>query len=64
MGALRRTHSVVKFMVKVKLMENNVKSHVGRVMVAKVINQKRRPGMMLKTNRTDRPSEANTVETP
>jgi hypothetical protein len=62
--ALRSTYSVVKFIVKVKLMENSVNSHVGRVMVAKVINQKSRPGMMLKSNRTDRPREANIVETP
>ena len=30
---------MVKFMVKVKLIEKSVKSHVGRVMVEKVINQ-------------------------
>ena len=29
-------------------MENNVKSHVGRVMVVKVISQNSRPGIMLK----------------
>jgi hypothetical protein len=55
---------VVKFIVKVKLMEKSVNSHVGRVMVAKVINQKSRPGMMLRRKRTDRPREANTVEMP
>jgi hypothetical protein len=63
-GALGCTHRVVKFMVKVKLMENSVKSHVGRVMVVKVISQKRRPGMILKMKSTDRPSEANIVATP
>jgi hypothetical protein len=30
---------VVKFMVNVKLMEKSVKSHVGRVMVEKVMTQ-------------------------
>jgi len=30
---------VVKFIVKVKLMEKSVNSHVGKVMVVKVINQ-------------------------
>lgn len=33
------TYSVVKFMVNVKLMEKSVKSHVGRVMVEKVMSQ-------------------------
>ena len=33
------THSVVKFIVKVKLIEKIAKSHVGRVIVAKVISQ-------------------------
>jgi hypothetical protein len=51
-------------MVKVKLMENRVKSHVGRVMVAKVMTQKRRPGIMRKTNRTVRQIQTNIVETP
>jgi hypothetical protein len=36
---------VVKFMVKVKLMEKRVKSHVGRVRVVKVISQYRKPGI-------------------
>jgi hypothetical protein len=48
----------VKFIVKVKLMENSVNSHVGSVMVAKVISQKSTPGMMLKSDRTGRPKEA------
>jgi hypothetical protein len=55
---------VVKFIVKVKLMEKSVNSHVGRVMVAKVINQKSMPGMMLRRKRTDRPKEANIVKMP
>ena len=39
-------------------MEKSVNSHVGRVMVAKVINQKSKPGMMLTRNRMDWPNEA------
>jgi hypothetical protein len=31
------SYKVVKFMVKVRLMENKVKSHVGSVMVVKVM---------------------------
>ena len=61
---LRSTHRVVKFIVKVKLMENSVNSHVGSVMVAKVISQKRMPGMKLKSDRTGRPKEANMDEMP
>jgi hypothetical protein len=49
----------VKFIVKVKLMENSGNSHGGRVMVAKVINQKSRPGIMLRRKSMDRPKEAN-----
>ena len=33
------THSVVKFMVKVRLVENRVKRKVGRVMEVKVTSQ-------------------------
>lgn len=33
------TYKVVKFMVKVKLMEKSVKSHVGSVIVQKVMIQ-------------------------
>lgn len=33
------TYKVVKFMVNVKLMENSVNSHVGSVMVEKVMIQ-------------------------
>lgn len=43
--ARRMRSSVVKFMVKVKLIEKSVNSHVGRVMVVKVITQYRRLGM-------------------
>ena len=53
------TYSVVKFMVNVRLMENRVKSHVGRVIVVKVINQNSNPGIMLKKNSANRPSAAN-----
>lgn len=34
-----KTYRVVKFMVKVRLMEKSVKSHVGSVMVEKVMSQ-------------------------
>lgn len=40
------TYMVVKFMVNVKLMENSVNSHVGSVIVAKVISQYSRLGMV------------------
>ena len=39
------TYRVVAFIVNVKLVENNVKSRVGRVMVMKVTAQKRMLGM-------------------
>jgi hypothetical protein len=61
---MRSTHSVVKFIVKVKLMENNVNSHVGSVIVVKVISQKSAPGMMLKSDKTSLPKEANMDEMP
>jgi hypothetical protein len=61
---MRSTHSVVKFIVKVKLMENNVNSHVGSVIVVKVISQKSAPGMMLKSDKTGLPKEANMDEIP
>ena len=54
----------MKFIVKVKLMENSVNSHVGSIMVAKVISQKSTPGMMLKSDRTGRPKEVNMDEMP
>jgi hypothetical protein len=40
---------VVKFMVNVRLMEKSVKSHVGSVMVEKVITQYNTLGMVCKT---------------
>lgn len=42
--------------MKVKLMLNRVNSHVGSVMVVKVINQKRRPGMTLRRKRISCPT--------
>lgn len=39
------TYRVVKFMVKVRLIENNVNSHVGSVMVVKVMSQYSARGM-------------------
>ena len=37
--SMGRTHKVVAFMVKVRLVENRVKRKVGMVMVVKVITQ-------------------------
>lgn len=53
------TYRVVKFMVKVRLMEKRVKRMVGRVMVEKVTIQKRSPGMNLAMSNNDRPRDAN-----
>jgi hypothetical protein len=39
------THNVVKFIVNVRLIENRVKSHVGKVMETKVISQYSIPGI-------------------
>jgi len=39
------TYKVVKFMVKVKDMEKRVNSHVGSVIVVKVIIQRSAPGI-------------------
>lgn len=58
------TNSVVKFMVMVRLMENRVNSHVGRVIVAKVMSQYRTPGMMLKRKSIHCPSAANIEAVP
>lgn len=44
---LARTNSVVKFMVKVKLVEKSVNSHVGKEIEVKVMSQKRTPGITL-----------------
>ena len=53
---------MVKFIVNVKLMENRVKSHVGSVIVVKVINQNNRPGMTLSRRKTHRPNAARMEE--
>lgn len=45
-------------MVKVKLIEKRVKSHVGSVIVANVISQKRKPGMMLRRKYVQCPTVA------
>lgn len=52
-----QTYRVVKFMVKVRLMEKRVKSQVGRVMVVKVITQYRRPGTTWKKKKKTRPTK-------
>jgi len=52
--ALRSAHSVVKFIVNVRLMEKRVKSHVGRVIVVKVMIQYRVPGSTRRTVRMTR----------
>jgi hypothetical protein len=49
------THSVVKFIVNVRLIENRVNNHVGRVMVVKVMTQYRTLGTTWKRNRKRRP---------
>ena len=49
-------YKVVKFIVNVKLIENNVKSHVGNVMLAKVASQSRAPSMALTKTTTTRPN--------
>lgn len=51
------TYSVVKFMVKVKLMENNVNSQVGSVIVVKVIAQYRTLGTIWNRNTKTRPTK-------
>jgi hypothetical protein len=51
---LQNAYKVVKFMVKVKLIEKRVKSRVGRVMVVNVMIQYRAPGKTPKTVRTTR----------
>ena len=40
---------MVKFIVTVRLVEKRVKSHLGRVMEAKVINERSIPGTSLRT---------------
>ena len=51
------TYRVVKFMVKVRLMENSVNSHVGKVYVT----QYKTVGSTLKMERTTRPSRPKLV---
>lgn len=58
----RATYKVVKFIVKVKLIENKVKSHVGRVMVAKVMIQYSVPGSTVKTRSITRASRPKVEE--
>lgn len=48
----RSTHSVVKFMVNVKLVENNLKSKVGRVIELNVTTQYRIAGTSRARRRT------------
>lgn len=38
-------YKVVKFMVKVRLMENSVNNHVGKVIVVNVMSQNKAPGI-------------------
>lgn len=49
-------YKVVKFIVKVRLMENNVNSHVGKVIVVNVMNQYKAPGSTRRTLRMTRAS--------
>jgi hypothetical protein len=58
----RRTYRVVKFIVNVRLIENSVKSHVGRVMVQKVMAQYRMLGMTWKTKENTHPIHPTMVE--
>jgi hypothetical protein len=53
---------VVKFMVKVKLMENSVNNHVGSVMVAKVMTQYRTLGTVWKMKVNTHPIHPAIVE--
>ena len=50
------TYNVVKFIVKVKLVENSVKSHVGRVIDTNVTSQYRTLGITFTPTRRKRPS--------
>lgn len=49
---------MVKFIVKVRLIEKRVKSQVGRVMVVKVIIQYKTLGTTWKKKRKRRPAES------
>ena len=48
-------YSVVKFMVNVKLMENSVNNHVGKVMVVNVTSESSAPRMTLRQESRRRP---------
>jgi hypothetical protein len=50
----------VAFIVNVRVVENKVNSHVGRVMVVNVISQTRVPGMMLNKKSMNLPSVPHT----
>lgn len=52
------THSVVKFMVKVRLVENRVKRKVGKVMEVKVTSQYRKVGTRRAPSKMRAPSKA------
>ena len=52
------TYNVVKFMVKVKLIEKRVNSHVGNVMVLNVMSQTSAPGTILTRKKTNLPTRA------
>jgi hypothetical protein len=56
------THKVVKFMVKVRLIEKSVNSHVGKVMVVKVTIQYRTLGMTWKMKEKIQPIHPTMVE--
>lgn len=53
---------MVKFIVKVKLIEKSVNSHVGSVMVANVITQYRTLGMTWKKKENTHPNHPAMVE--
>jgi hypothetical protein len=55
-------YSVVKFIVNVKLMENSVNSHVGSVIVVKVMSQYRAPGITLRMKRSSLPNRPSSEE--
>jgi hypothetical protein len=58
---MQDAYRVVKFIVNVKVVEKRVNSHVGRVIVVKVIVQNKRPGMTRKTANMTRPRMPNVV---
>ena len=61
---MRISTTVVMLTVKVKLVDKNVNSHVGKVMVRKAMNQKRRLGKAVKMARIKpaaEPTDADSV---